>query len=170
MCVASFYIASFSTLPLPHLASELRQWEDEKGARRREIRRNEREAMSIMKYILLKWRWERRKKHCVDGKYENTKRKGLPLINSSSCLAWKAPECGKFRKFSFTSLLVRSRRIFCRRKCLSVFSGETEIYRTTLQGISIFGAKEGEQRKSYAALRRWKIKKNYEACSHPLYY
>lgn len=84
---------------------------------------------------------------------ENTKRKGLPLISgsSSSCLAKRLRNVENFENFLSHRSSFAVDEFFCRRKCLSVFSGETEIYRTTLRGISIFGAKEGEW-KSYDVL------------------
>jgi hypothetical protein len=95
LCVACFYIASF-----PRWIETMR--EERKG----EIRarrwafgeddgkgENEWETMSIMKYILLKWRRGKRRetRHGDD-------KKGLP--DKLSCYE-EALECGKFRKLSF---------------------------------------------------------------------
>jgi hypothetical protein len=94
LCVASFYIASF-LLNLDNRVGVRVQWK----IRRRQRwtfsgpwqSENERKAMNIIKYILVKWQKQKYRKR----KNAANREKGLSAV-------WKKPlECGKFRKFSF---------------------------------------------------------------------
>lgn len=108
LCVASCYIASFPFLNWDNgggrfwLRKIRRRWT---LVGRLQKSKNEREAMSIMKYILLKWR---RGEDFVDrerGEKAMEIKKGLPTIVSFRGLR----NVGSFENFLFASFLVADR-------------------------------------------------------------